>query len=352
MGYAKCLRVAKAALKAGYDRIKNVTNPIVSNELVGNKIDDFGDEISVFCQKRKFGKPKTIEIREAQIEVSEQELKDESLFVWEGLFGDITATKNLEITPVIQANLNKLIASGKISKEYAEIFTQNINKGDTDFIQGCYDDLAKHLGYKKYPDLAYGLYYGSSSFNPSTITISLEAFTSKSNRIVALRHELEHFRQEELVYRIMGEEKYINAKIKPNILHLEVNDEFCRAKFNKTFSELTEQEVEKYKSYLYEKYKKSCEIFKGARIKESKPTPKEIEDAKKYLQAIENYKTPTMILDDTTPNALRKLAKENPEKYNLLQQFYCSYANNPLERGAVAKGNEMEHMFDRFVELF
>ena len=40
------------------------------------------------------------------------------------------------------------------------------------------------------------------------------------------------------------------------------------------------------------------------------------------------------------------------EKYNLLQQFYCSYANNPLEKGAVAKGNEMERMFDRFVELF
>ena len=347
----KQFKAVKTLIKMGYNRIKKVTNPIISEECIGTKFNELGEEVSIFKCKRRFGKPKISE-KAIEIEVNEEQIKNESLLAWEEFFGDTLLEKNIELTPRILLEIEQLVTKGILNKEYAEIFKRNINKEGVSFMKGCYQDLAKSMGYKKYPELSFVEFWSSSAFNPKNIKISPSAFPTKSDQIKALRHELEHFRQEELVYRIFGEETYINAKISPYLEKLKVNNEYCKSLFNKTFFELTETEITKYKSDLYEKIKKSCNIFKDSRINNIEATMEEVKEAKVYLKAIENYKSPNMVLGDIELEEVGKLKTTNPKRYELAQQYAIEYNLNALEKGAKNKENEIEKMFENFIDLF
>lgn len=336
----------------GYNRIKKVTNPIISEECIGTKINKSGEEVSIFKCKRRFGKPQISEKKLNEVEVNEEQIKNESLLAWEELYCDTLSGKRIKITPKIQQQIDQLITKGLLNKDYAEIFKRNINKKGVTFMEDCYHDLAKSMGYKKYPELSYIDFWSSSSFNPRDIKISPSAIPSQSLQIKVLRHELEHFRQDELVYRIFGEEKYINAKIEPYLQKLKINEEFCKSKFGKSYSELTQTEISQFKSDLYNKIKESCNIFKDARINNVEATPEEVKEAKAYLKAIENYKSPNMVLGNMELNKVRNLRITNPKLYELAQEYTVEYNLNALETGAKNKENEIEKMFEIFISLF
>ena len=349
----KNIKALKRLAKFGYKRIKDITNPIKSEQFIETKINEFGEEISVFKIKRRFGKPKLQEIKDPRpIEVSEQEMKEECLLAWNAFFGDSLTGKNFELTPTIIKKIDELINKGIINKDYAEIFKKNINFDNISFMEKCYHDLAKSMGFRKYPELAFKDFYTASGFNPKYISISPSAFSTKVEQIGALRHELEHFRQEELVYRIMGEDKYINAKINPCIQMLKINDKFCISKFQKKYTELSTSEIEQYKMDLYSQLKEKCTVFKNARINNPTQTKEELKEAKSYLQALEDYKSPTMILDDIEPGCATQLRTTNPELYKLARDYAFSYDLNPLEKGAKLKENEIRNMFESFIDLF
>ena len=349
----KQIKIIKRLIKVGYKKVKNATNPIVSSECVGTKINKLGEEVSIFRQKRRFGRPKLSEkiTNDTGVELTEQQLKDERFMVWEDFYGN-QLVGNVEFTPKILQQIEALVTQGVLKKEYAEIFKSNINKEGVNFIESCYNDLAKSMGYKKYPDLAFVDFWSSSAFNPKTIKISLSAFPEKSLQIKVLRHELEHFRQEELVYRVFGEEKYINAKIEPFLQKLKINEDFCKSKFGKPYSELTKNEICQLKSDLYAKIKESCNVFKDSRVNNMETTAQEIKEAQIYLKAIENYKSPNMVLGNIELDQIESLRTTNPKLYKLAQEYCIEYNLNALEKGATNKENEIEKMFEAFIELF
>lgn len=349
----KNIKTLKRLVQIGYRKMKDVTNPIRSEQFIETKINEFGEEVSIYRTKRLIGKPKLQEKKiPMEIQISEQELKEESLLAWEFFMGDKLAGKNLELTPAILKKIDEFISKGIINKDYAEIFKKNINFNNISFMEKSYHDLAKSMGFKKYPGLVFNDFYSSCGFNPRTISVSPLAFSTKTEQIGALRHELEHFRQEELVYRILGEDKYINAKIKPSIQRLKINDKYCISKFQKKYTQLITNEIEQYKMDLYNQLKENCAVLKNARINNLPPTKQELKEAKLYIQAIEDYKSPMMVLDNIEPGCIGQLRTTNPELYKLVNDYTVSYNLNPLEKGAKSKENEIRNMFEYFIELF
>jgi hypothetical protein len=154
------------------------------------------------------------------------------------------------------------------------------------------------------------------------------------------------------VYRIFGEEMYINAKIEPNLQKLKINEEFCKSKFGKSYSDLTETEIGQFKSDLYTKIKESCNVFKEARLNNIETTSEEATEAQLYLKAIENYKSPDMVLGNINLDEVGSLRTTNPKLFKLAQEYCMEYNLNPLEKGAKNKENEIEKMFEAFIELF
>ncbi len=248
--------------------------------------------------------------------------------------------------------LNNLVADGNMDKQYLDIFIETYGKEGKSFIKEVYNRLVKTMGYNKHkPKLNIVNIYKSSSAGSNRITISLKAFPTKEEQVDAIRHELEHFRQHELVYRSFGREAYINARIEPSITILKLSDEKCIEKFGKTFKELSTSELEAYKTKVRTEVESKLQILEDL-LKEKGGIPStsaEYAEAEKYLQAMKEYVTPTAIWGHE-PGVFTRLATEVPEQYKLAQDLLKKYANLANEQGAIREGTKIKDMYKLFIE--
>ena len=250
------------------------------------------------------------------------------------------------------SKLNGLVADGKIDKTYLEIFTKTNGKEGKSFVKDVYDRLAKAMGYDKHkPELQIVEKYCDSSSSTNGIKISLAAYTKNEQQIDAIRHELEHFRQRELIYRAFGREAYIEAHIEPSLNLLKVSDEKCIKKFGKTFKELSSSEIETYKATVRKEIESKLQLLEDL-LKEKgtiSPTSAEYAEAKKYLQAEKEYLSPTHVFG-SEKGVFKRLKEEAPEKFELAQEIYKKYINSELEKGAVREGTKIKEQYKLFLE--
>ena len=257
-----------------------------------------------------------------------------------------------KITDEAMGKLNDLVANGEIDKTYLDIFIETNGRKGKKFIQDVYNKLVKAMGYdKNKPKLNIVDEYTCSASGSNGIKISLKGFPSQEQQIGAIRHELEHFRQKELVYRAFGREAYINAKIEPSITVLKLSDEKCIEKLGKTFKELSPSEIEVYRTKVRAEIESKLQILEDL-LKERgtiSSTSAEYAEAKNYLQAMKEYITPTSIFG-SEEGVFTRLREEVPEKYKLAQDLLRKYNNNALEQGAVREETKIKNMYKRFIE--
>ena len=171
---------------------------------------------------------------------------------------------------------------------------------------------------------------------------------SKADTLNTIRHELQHFKQNEMIYRAFGEQTYIEARTQRVIAHLKVNNEYCKSIFNgKTFDQLTETEINTF----LKKCQKEIGTARLALFKENagtiKPGTPEYAKAQEYLEAVRNYKTPSMLPKDWKDN----FNNLSPEQKAMFVQYWKEYyKNNILEIEARAYGERMKAMFEKFTD--
>lgn len=263
--------------------------------------------------------------------------------------------KKINISPEQSAKLKELVSSGKLDEKYLEIFKSTEHLSGDKFIKEVYNKISKMMGYENCaPKLRIIHGYSASGSNSGVISVSTKAFDTKAKQFSTIRHELEHFRQHEMIYRAFGKDAFIEARTAPSIERLRLNEDYCKSVFGKTFKELSEQELTTYKNSvakeIEEKTKKFEKLLKS-KGKINQGTA-DYAEAKKYLEAAKNYKTPTMVLGkDATPEYLEELKKTNPEKYKLAQQLFREYDNNILEKTAQTQGTIIKDMYELFLSV-
>ncbi len=263
--------------------------------------------------------------------------------------------KKINISPEQSAKLKELVSLGKLDEKYLEIFKSTEHLSGDKFIKEVYNKISKMMGYENCAPKLHIIHgYSASGSNTGVISVSTKAFDTKAKQFSTIRHELEHFRQHEMIYRAFGKDAYIEAKTAPAIEKLRLNEDYCKSEIGKTFKELSEQELTVYKNgvakSIEEKIKTLEKILKS-KGKINQGTP-EYAEAQIYLEATKNYKTPTMVLGkDATPEYVNELKNTNPEKFKLAQQLLREYDNNILEKTAYTQGTIIKDMYELFLSV-
>ena len=271
-----------------------------------------------------------------------------------GIYLATKGKKKINLSAEQENKIKELISSGKIDEKTAETFKALEGLEGNTLIKTAYEKFAKAMGYEKYPPLVIRkLNSTSSSSHGMRITIDAESFKSKEVLFSNIRHELEHFRQDDLIYRAFGKDTWLDALADSSLNRLKYNEEFCIEKFGKKFSELTNAEIEAYKNTAKQTYSQPERIKLFDSLLKAKGTinkgSKEYKEAEELLKAIREYVTPSMLTNEPlTAGFIKKLKAENPEKYKLMQNMLKKYKNNLLEVRANAKGDNIKDKYSLF----
>ena len=263
----------------------------------------------------------------------------------------------IKLTKAQKSKVQELIKSGRLSSNDAEIFKSVEGLEGDDFIKEAYKQVSKSMGYDRLTCPKLRIAHDSSlkgggGAGLGHITINTGA--PKENTIGTIRHELEHHRQNEIVYRAFGKDAFLEATINRNMVRLKENESYCMEKFGKKYAELTEAELESYKEAAKKVY-----LDEGFDILELLTTQKgrilrgstEFNEAEKFLEATRNSRIPTMYGEgskDLTVEYMKRLEQENPELLNKIVKVFDQYYNNPLEVGAYAAGDAMRDKYKLF----
>lgn len=268
-----------------------------------------------------------------------------------------TKGKKLKLSEAQEAKIKELIEKGDFDEKYVDIFKSTEHLSDDKFIKSVYKKLAKAMGYENYPPLEIvSKKSASSSRHGKLIKIDKLGFKEKGQLIKAIRHELEHFRQDDLIYRAFGRDAFFDSVTQSNINKLKFDDEFFISKMGKKYSELTKSEIDIFQKNARKKYEtpESVDLFESI-LKEKGPISvgsAEYKEAERMLQATKDYVSPTaLVKEPLTKDLINKLKVENPEKFALMQKIYKQYKTNTLETSANAEGSKIGKMYDLFKEI-
>ena len=256
-----------------------------------------------------------------------------------------------------ETKIKELISNGKLDEKHAEIFKSIEHLEGDDFIKEAYNRIAKFMGYNKStcPVLEITSKNSSSSTNVRRIKIDKLGFATKEKQIGAIRHELEHFRQKDIMYRALGKDATLDAMVEPSINKLKYNEQFCIEKLGKKYSELTERELQAYRNQLRTEIDNPenfdiLELLLAEKGKISKGS-KEYAEAEKLLQATKEYISPTAVVNETlTAELLKKLEKEDPKLLARIHKARNIYRNNYMETEAKRVEGKIIEMYRNFCE--
>ena len=262
----------------------------------------------------------------------------------------LTKGKKIKLTSAQEAKLQELIANREINPKYVDLFKEIQHLDGDAFIKTAYKKIADGMGYGGFavkPSLIIKNKTGNVLGIEDPFEIMITRGRSKADTLDIIRHELQHFKQNEMIYRAFGEQTYIEARTQRIIAHLKVNNEYCKSIFNgKTFDQLTETEINAF----LKKSQKEIGTARLALFKDSagtiKPGTPEYAKAQEYLEAARNYKTPTMLPKDWKDN----FNNLSPEQKAMFVQYWKEYKNNILEIEAHAYGERIKAMFEKFTD--
>ena len=244
-------------------------------------------------------------------------------------------------TAKLKAKIQELINNGELNETYLQIFKDTEKLNGEEFIKTAYDKLAEIVGLTKKPKLIIKQNQASSKSSFDTIELCLGGLKSKADQFNFIRHELEHAKQTEMMYRAFGKDALLDAYVQRAINHLKMNPICCLQEFNKSsFDKVPQEELEifikKLKGNLSPKTGFLDEIVekKGKIL----PNTPEYEEAQKYLEAARNYKSPGML------NGIKV-------RESYFEQIMKEYKNNLLEANAFREGEKIRDMYLKFSEL-
>ena len=256
-----------------------------------------------------------------------------------------------------EAKIKELISNGKLDEKHAEIFKSIEHLEGDDFIKETYNRIAKSMGYDKLsrPKLEIVSKNSASSTNVRKIQIDKFGFATKEQQVGAIRHELEHFRQKDIMYRALGKEATLDAMVEPSINKLKYNEQFCVEKLGKKYSELTEKELQAYRGKLRVEFDnpENFDVLDFLLETKGKIQKGSVEyaEAEKILKARKEYITPTALVNEPlTPELMKKIKQENPELANKFNEAFNKYDNNYMETEAKKVENKIIGMYKAFCD--
>jgi len=125
-----------------------------------------------------------------------------------------------QTTKELSQAVKDLVSQGRITQKEAEMFNEIHNLEGEEFVTKAYELIAKDMGFEKFPKLIVSLENKGNDLGHAgqDITIYLrgyEKFYGKENAkaeiINALRHELQHYKQDIIIYTQKGEKAYREA---------------------------------------------------------------------------------------------------------------------------------------------
>ena len=264
--------------------------------------------------------------------------------------------KPIPLSAVQEKNLEKLISTGKIDRQSAELFKRTNGLEIDEWLPDVYRKMCTNMGYRfahDIPNIKISKKFSNGgNCDINTITLYMQGGTSYSEIIGTLRHELEHFRQKDLVYRAFGEQAYIDAELQPMLKKLKYNSQYCQKITGKKYSDLTPAELNNYIENCKDELKETCSKLRDLRYRKGDIAPEsnEYKEAKRYLEAIKNYENLSMYEDDLCIESIRNIKRTDPQRAKFLQEIYRKYENNELEVSARKKGDEIKKMYQIFVD--
>ena len=125
-----------------------------------------------------------------------------------------------QTTKELSQAVKDLVSQGRITQKEAEMFNEIHNLEGEEFVTKAYELIAKDMGFEKFPKLIVSLENKGNDLGHAgqDITIYLrgyEKFYGKENAkaeiINSLRHELQHYKQDIIIYTQKGEKAYREA---------------------------------------------------------------------------------------------------------------------------------------------
>lgn len=192
------------------------------------------------------------------------------------------------LKPEMIKQLEELVASGKIKQETLDLMMGLIKDTKSNGIKSSYEAMIKYMGIKVAPELAplegNGSAFGMYHPNIGDVRLPEDA------KLGTIFHELTHFLQFQKVYRAFGKDAMVEAQVEKMVRALEQNPKFAEKELGKPFKNATKEEIElfmkKERNRINSEFNE--EFYKRVADANGELTPKELEEAKEYLEAMKN----------------------------------------------------------------
>ena len=294
-------------------------------------------------------------------------------------FSAKSATKDvLETTKELSQAVKDLVTQGRITQKEAELFNQIHNLEGEEFVTKAYELIAKDMNLEKFPKLniSHEMLGDIDGHAGKEITIYLDNAIrlygkdgAKSNIIDILRHELEHYKQDIIIFLQKGEKTYETAFAKQKGKYL-----VDKALFKGVpLEEVLNEEASRYGYNPKNRIRDVNELYRimfehdtpiqtirtmtPCDIEKLHLTPEKLAKADEYLEGVRNYMTQdrfpkNFFLQNGHYNFEQIRKSGYPERFVQLQKLYLGtgYVNNPIEVGARQAGESLRDKFRAFLE--
>ena len=195
-----------------------------------------------------------------------------------------------------EGKFQQLLDNGKIDKAHLELFKSIYAQKNISY-EDVYKKIAKFVGIDyELPPLQTGEHIQFSSFEPITAGFSINV---KFSPYPAIRHELEHLKQNVLLYRAYGKDTMIDVSFQSMIKQLEEFNPMI-PEYNKMYSELTGDEIKEFRNNCKKEMESqfNTKFYENVTRQKGELTPEEKTKASLYLENAYNYDGSTGIMED------------------------------------------------------
>lgn len=267
----------------------------------------------------------------------------------------------LKLNTEQQNALNELVSQGKLQEKDVKIMQKIYKKDNPGFIGYAMHELLEDMGYNKsiHPRLIIANNTtGCNSWSPMKgITFSAKRLGKGSDKGLdvvkadlygSMRHELEHFRQSEMIYRAFGKDGLVDAEINKILFNCKTSEDFCKRVFNKPYDKLTKTELKDFIAGKKADIGERIDIKLFGKIEKSlgkiKKGTAEYREAEAYLNASKEYASVSHYINGKSLTEIQQLPQETKD---FLNKYYFE---NLLEKNAYKEGDAAEEKFKLFAE--
>lgn len=283
-----------------------------------------------------------------------------------------------QTTKELSQAVKDLVSQGRITQKEAEMFNEIHNLEGEEFVTKAYELIAKDMGLEKFPKLnvSHEINGDIDGHAGKEITIYLDNAIrmygkddAKSNIIDILRHELEHYKQDIIIFLQKGDKNYETAFTEQKRDYIAQKAAFRGV----SIKDILNEEAAKYDynpknqvGNVEELYKimfehdtpiQTIRTMTPCDFEKLHLTPEELAKADEYLESIRSY----MTQDRFPENFFLPDGKFNIQEidnsgllrlFTELQDSYLGsgYVNNPLEVGARKAGESLRDKFRAFLD--